>query len=473
MQQTHQPTRQLPPPAAMPLPRRRAWHAPVFSGLAEVLARLAEVCLHPLIVLPLFFGTLGATNAGTGGAVAVVVAAGLAGGALAAPLQVDRWPTLRLYALLGAVALQAVVLLILASQGGRFATNRPEVSSWPIVLLAIVALGGGFAGILRAAAAGIGRAEGSWRTRWGRWTVLGVAGTLLGGWLARNALARATDTFSDGFTSLFSIAGLALLATGLLLAALIVLQRLTAAMPVAPAHGPGATFEPLAVTDLLVNNLAYNRYIVFRILFAIGALADPFFIIYATRELGASGRAVAAYLLSLAIARAVGILGWRAISIGAGNPMVLQLAAFVRILAPITALTLPPLLGSASLRDRLPGGDAASLIAFTGVFIAWGAASAGLDLAAPAIQSAITTPRERPAATVTTGLILAISTIALPIGGLIVDRLGYSFLFIAALVAGVATLLAGGLVDEPGAIVVRAAHTDRAVMRRRAPRREG
>jgi MFS family permease len=145
----------------------------------------------------------------------------------------------------------------------------------------------------------------------------------------------------------------------------------------------------------------------------------------------------------------------------------------VRVLAPITALTLPPLLGSATLRDRLPGGEAANLVAFTVVFIAWGVASAGVDLAAPAIQAAITTPRERPAATIVTGMILAVSTVALPIGGLIVDRLGYSFLFIAALVAGVATLLAGGLVDEPGAIVVRAAQTDRAVMRRRGPRREG
>ena len=473
MEQTRQQTRQLPPPAAMPFMRRWGWYAPLFGGLAEVLARLAEVCLHPLIVLPLFFGVLGSTSAGVGGAVALVLAAGLLGGALAAPFQVDRWPNLRLYALLGAIMLQAFILLVLANQGGRLANDRPAISGWPLVLLAIVAFGGGFAGIVRAAAAGIVRPEGSWRTRWGRWAVLGVVGTLIGGWLARNALARTGEVFPEGFTRLFSIAGLALLATGLLLAALIILQRVTGSAPVAPPRNPGNNFDLLALPDLLVNNLAYNRYIVFRILFALGALADPFFIIYATRELGASGRAVAAYLLTLAVARAVGILVWRTVSISAGNPMVLQLVAFVRVLAPITALTLPPLLGSATLRDRLPGGEAANLVAFTIVFIAWGVASAGVDLAAPAIQAAITTPRERPAATIATGMILAMSTVALPIGGLIVDRLGYSFLFIAALVAGVATLLAGGLVDEPGAIVVRAAQTDRAVMRRRAPRREG
>jgi hypothetical protein len=472
MEQTHQPTRQLPPPAALPLPRQRGWYAPLFGGVAEVLARLAEICLHPLIVLPLFFGVLGTTNLGIGGAVATVLAAGSVGMALAAPFQVDRWPNMRLYVLLGAVALQAIVLLILANQGERLAT-LPPLNGWPLLLLAIVSFGGGVAGLLRAAAAGIVRPEGSWRTRWGRWAVLGMIGTLLGGWLARNSLDRTGELFPEGFTRLFGIAGLALLATALLLAALIILQRVTSSAPVAPPSGPGTAFDPLALPDLLVNNLAYNRYIVFRVLYALGALADPFFIIYATRELGASSRAAATYLLTLALARAIGTLGWRAVSISAGNPMVVQLAAFVRLLAPITALTLPPLLGSATLRDRLPGGEAANLIAFTIVFIAWGAASAGLDLAAPAIQAAITTPRERPAATMATGLILALSAIALPLGGLIVDRLGYSFLFIAALVAGVATLLAGGLVDEPGAIVVRSAPTDRAVMRRRAPKREG
>jgi MFS family permease len=227
------------------------------------------------------------------------------------------------------------------------------------------------------------------------------------------------------------------------------------------------------VPELLSNNLAYGRFVFFRILYACGALADPFYILYATRELGASAHIAAAYLVTLVIARAGATLGWRAVSIGSGNPMVLQLATFVRLLAPITALTLPPLLGSATLRDRLPGGDTTNLIAFGLVFAAWGAASAGLDLAAPAIQSALTTPRERGAAHFVTGVALAITTLALPLGGLIADRLGFSFLFIAALVLGLGTLLAGGLIDEPGVFVLRPAPNERPVLRRRSARREG
>ncbi len=164
------------------------------------------------------------------------------------------------------------------------------------------------------------------------------------------------------------------------------------------------------------------------------------------------------------------MLLWRGLGNGGGYALVLQLATFARTLAPITALTLPPLLGSATLRDRLPGGDTTSLVAFGLVFAAYGVASAGLDLATPAIQAAITTPRERVAAATLTHLVLACAALAAFFGGVIVDRLGYGFLFIAALLAGLVALLAGGLVEEPSAVVLRAPQTERLPQRRRRAR---
>ena len=52
-------------------------------------------------------------------------------------------------------------------------------------------------------------------------------------------------------------------------------------------------------------------------------------------------------------------------------------------------------------------------------------------------------------------------------GGLIADRLGFRFLFIGALVAGLVVLLAGGLVDEPNVVVMRAPPSERFAARRR------
>lgn len=460
-------TKQLPAQAALAPPRLRRWPAPLFGGIAEILTRLADVCLHPLIVLPLFFAIANDSNLAIGRAIALILAAGALAGALAAPLAGDRWPRLRLIALAAITIVQAIALLLLARAGDWLATNRFTLTEGPLLVLLVVAICGGCAGIVRAAAARIVSAEGSWRTRWGRWTVLGIVGTIAGGLLARQGLEQTGGPFPAGFTGLFAVAGFATLGAGAILLLLLALEWRTRPEP---AQG---RVDLLAVPELLVNNLAYGRFVFFRILYACGAVADPFFIIYATRELGASGRAAAGYLITLVVARAVATLGWRALSIGSGNPMVLQLAAFVRLLAPITALTLPPLLGSATLRDRLPAADTTNLIVFSVVFAAWGAASAGIDLAAPAIQAALTTPRERGAAHFVTGVALAVSTLALPIGGLLTDRFGFSFLFIAALVIGLGTLLAGGLIDEPGVFVLRPAPNERPMLRRRSARREG
>lgn len=460
-------TKQLPAPSAPALPLTARWRTPLLGGATEVLARLADVCLHPLIVLPLFFAIGGDTALGLGRALALFLAAGFLASACITPLAGERWPRLRLLALLALTLIPATILLGLGRATGWLANNRYALTGGALFWLIVVALCLGAAGTLRLAVVGIVRAEGSWRTRWGRWTVLGLVGTLVGGLIARDSLLALSAPFPAGFARLFTSAGVALLLAGLCLGALLALDwRRRSSVP-------RTRPDLLAVPELLANNLAYGRFVFFRLLYAAGTLADPFFIIYATRELRADGRAVAAYLVALVVARAVATLGWRALSIGGGNPLVLQLSAFVRLLAPIIALTLPPLLGSATLRDRLPGGEMTNVVAFGAVFAAWGAASAGLDLAAPAIQAALTTPRERPAAQFVTGIALALGTLALPLGGLILDRAGFSILFIAALVCGLGTLLAGGLIDEPGVFVLRAAPNERPALRRRNVRREG
>lgn len=460
-------TKQLPAPATSALPLVVRWRRPVLNGIAEICSRFAEVCLHPVIVLPLLFGLASESNGSVGRAIALVLAASILSGVVALALAADRWAQLRLLSAVVLTALAALLLLGLGIARNWLNTNNGGPGAATIIPLLLIALCIGGAGSLRVTMAAITRAEGSWRTRWGRWVILGLIGTVLGGLAARQALAHVTTAFVNSFGQLFTIAGLAMFVGALSLAALLALnwRRTT--------DEQSGQFTVLAIPELLTNNLAYDRFLFFRLLYACGALADPFFILYATQELKAGGRAIAAYLLTLVLARAVATIGWRTLSSTAGNPLVLQLATFVRIIAPLTALTLPPLLSSATLRDHLPGGDSVNLIVFGAVFAAWGIASAGLDLAAPAIQGALTTPRERIAAQIVTGLVLALGTVAFPIGGLLLDRVGYSILFIIALLCGLVTLLAGGLLDEPGVLVLRSAPTERPALRRRNVHREG
>lgn len=457
-------TKQLAPPASVPA---RPWRSITLAGAAELVARIADVCLHPLIVLPLFFAAAGTSPTGVGRAIALILGTGVLAGTLITPLTAERWLRTRLIVLITTTALAAILLLGLSRTTRWLVNHRLDLTGGPLFVLVVIACCLGIASTLRPAIARVTHADGPWRTRWGRWLLLGSVGTLIGGFVARGTVTRLGNTFPDGFTTLFALAGAMFLLASLILGGLLG-SEWYASMDTAQGQS-----ELLIIPELLMNNLAYGRFVFFRIIYACGALADPFYIIYAVRELGANGRILAIYLLALVIARMVGAVGWRALSINGGNPLVLQLTSFVRLLAPITALTLPPLLGSAALRDRLPGGEATSLLAFSIVFVAWGIASAGLDLSAPAIQTALTTPRERIAAQTVTGLALTIAMLALPLGGLIIERLGYSFLFIVALLIGMGTLLAGGLVDEPRVLILRHAPDERRILRRRGIRREG
>ena len=132
-------TKQLPPPAAPALPFVSRWHAPVLGGVAEILSRLADACLHPVIVLPLFFAIASDTATGIGRAVALFLAAGFLASALITPLSGERWPRLRLGALVIATALQAFILLGLGRAEEWLATNRLVLTGSALLVFIIAA----------------------------------------------------------------------------------------------------------------------------------------------------------------------------------------------------------------------------------------------------------------------------------------------------------------------------------------------
>ena len=446
---------------ALPAPQaRRGWRNPALGQLAVALTAAADVCIHPLVIVPLFIATLTESTVTVGLAVALVLGAS----ALAHPLAAafGHRALLRFGGLMGAVGLRAFALFSLAGIPVLYDGEPARQLNTGLFLLAAAALLDGLAAPLRLELASGSSAEAPLSRLRARWALLGALAAVGGAVAVRPLLDRADLVGPDAggdFVQLFLLAGVALT-----LATLCVVLMQPAEAP-SPARGVLAQLA--AFSGLVGNNLAYGRLVFFRFVYALGAVAEPFYILYAVRELGGDGRTAGVYLVILAIARAVAVLLWRALGSQGGNRMVLQLCAFLRLLGPITALTLPPLLGSAALRDRLPGGGAATLVAFALVFAAMGAASAGLDLAAPVIQASITTPRERPAAGAVTHLALGVAAVAALLGGVIADRLGFPFLFIVALIAGLGALLAGGLVDEPNLVVLRAPPSDRPAPRRR------
>lgn len=424
---------------ALPAPRARRLR--VLAPIIEASRAAAETALTPYVVAPLLFLSLGGSLVATGVVLFLCAAAGALGSAFATLLR--RAPhAIAVQAALGGV--QALALLLLAGAtalpptagGSRLALFAP-------VLMAATLLGNSVAA-LRAHVARGGAAS---KVRGMQNPLLaGSAGAIVMALLVRAGSSVTDVTTPRAYALPLILAGAATMA-GVLLSLVL------------PGPGPSQTDDKVSpvgtLFGLLADNLAYGRLLLFQIVYQLGSLADPFFIVYATRELNGDARAATGFLLTLVVSRTASILVLRGVTGQLSNRAILQLAAFVRLVASITALTLLPLLGSAVLRERFALGSGALLTGFAVVFVALGAAGAAVDLATPALIVSITTPREQAAAQLLSRITHGGTSAVFILGGLIADRLGYPFLFIVALIVGLMALLSSGLVDAPGLIVLR------------------
>lgn len=291
-----------------------------------------------------------------------------------------------------------------------------------------------------------------------RWLLTGSATGILAAVLLRGPLAYGDLTAGKTYIVPILLAGSAAV--------------LVAIVSVAAGEGNtprlDSTSSPLrVVAGLLGDNLAFGRLLLFQIVYHLGSLADPFFVVYALRELNAGGRAVISYLLVLVIARSATLAVLRAFISELSNRTLLQLASFTRLVASVVALTVPPLLNSAVIRDRLPSGGGTLLVAYAIVFVALGAAGAASDQATPSLIASITTQQERHGALLLARLNVGATSAVFILGALLADRLGYPFLFIGALILGLTALLSSGLVAGPDLIVLRPGPAARHELRRR------
>lgn len=438
---------------ALPAPSSR--RARFVTPLLAVTHGVWNTALQPTIILPLLLLAAAGSLLATGIALFLCGSAGAASYAVGS--MVRPGPVLRAtQAALGALC---ALLLFALALGSAFASRVTEgVTSYvPIALVLSVVLWnaafawhGEYASKLFASSA---------RTV-NRWLLFGSVGGILAILAVRGSLANGDLTSLGNYTTPFVVAGSAALITAVV--------DLLAGAGVTPR--PDRAASPLGVVaELLADNLAFGRLLLFQIVYHLGSLADPFFIVYALRELNAGGRAVIAYLLVLVITRSATLVVLRALIRELPNRTLLQLAAFTRLGASVAALTVPPLLNSAVIRDRLTPGNGALLAAYAIVFVALGAAGAASDHATPPLIASITRQHERHGALLLSRLTFGATSAVFILGALLADRLGYPFLFISALILGLAALLSSGLVDGPDLIVLRPGPTARHELRRRHP----
>jgi MFS family permease len=275
--------------------------------------------------------------------------------------------------------------------------------------------------------------------------IAAAAAAVIAGILGARVLGPDGPDYPDNFSRLFLAAAVA--AGGVVLLQL--LTREPGRLP-ASARGEGIG-SAAAVRGMGLPALAdatFRRFLVFRVALGLAAIADPFFILYAQRELGIAATRLGWFLLALVAARVISAPFWAWMTRVHGTRATLQAAGMLRILPPLVAISLPYLIDTDLWRDRITEPNAVP-IAFGVVFVAMGFALGGLHTATFGYLVESLPATGRAGAIGLTNLILAGVSIAPVLGGLILRESGadYERLFlIGGGLALLATLSSGLLV---------------------------
>ena len=405
----------------------------VISGALLV---LADTLLHPIIVLPLFVSELTNRYALIGLVPAIAAGAWFLPQVLAGLVVRGRrrlpWAT-------GALVVRTAAVILLAYVGYRAdqLTDAQLLRSFFICYLAYV-LAAGFAtaptnDVLVKAVAGERRGRFfAQRSLWAG--LLAVAGGVV-----VRAVLGGGPAFPRNYSLLFVAAAASLTAATFFQARI--------REPIRLGRDVGVRGRGLRRADLFLADPNLRRFLLFRVALSLAAVADPFYVVYARRELAVSGRVIGLYLLALVLARL--LLGpvWRRLDRRHGSKAVLQISALVRLLVPLVALILPYLAETSLYQDRVTD-DRIVAYAFAAVFVAYGAALAGQVQGNFAHLLAVAPNELRRGYAALANLILVPVAFVTVFGGVVIQRYGFDRAFlVATLVSLVAVFASGALTD--------------------------
>jgi hypothetical protein len=267
----------------------------------------------------------------------------------------------------------------------------------------------------------------------------GLAGVVAGLVVAQLLGARAPD-FPRNFALLFLAATVCQTATAFFVATLREPVRVSA--PSAPALSAMLGGAARALGD---PNL--RRFLAFRGLLSLSALADPFFVIFAVSELAVEAGTVGWYVVALV----GGWLGssplWAAVARRGGERTTLQVAALVRLVAPLMALLIPRLVGTDLYRDRVSDERVPAVLLGVGI-LAIGVAMGGQARANHNYLAEIASQARRSSYAGVTNAVLAVAALAPIAGGIIVERSEFDALFLVAAMVGLVAVFASGAMTD-------------------------
>jgi MFS family permease len=191
---------------------------------------------------------------------------------------------------------------------------------------------------------------------------------------------------------------------------------------------------------LPAHDRAYARYLVVRLATAAAGYASPFYAVYARRSLAAPPEMVGIYLMGFTLSGVLSNLVSGKIGDRYGNRRLMRLAAATAVLSPALALLVAHLPEEAVPKASLVF---ALVFAFRGLHVT--ASSIGGSNYVLELASSEERPTYVGFANGLTGLALFLS----PLGGAVVDRLGFTPLFLLSLTCGLVAVLFSLGLREP------------------------
>lgn len=191
--------------------------------------------------------------------------------------------------------------------------------------------------------------------------------------------------------------------------------------------------EVRAIPSTILEDKDFGAFVALRVMISIAAIADPFFTVYALRELGVSKSEIGGFLITIGVVGPLSNWVWQRVAQRFGSRRTIRYALAFSMLAPVTAILMPKGAG----------------LLYALVFVCTAVAGAGLNIANPNYLLAVAKPEARGRYIGTINTLVGIAMFVSVLGGRLADGLGYRPVFaLGAVLYGVAWLLAGRL--KPG-----------------------
>lgn len=189
-----------------------------------------------------------------------------------------------------------------------------------------------------------------------------------------------------------------------------------------------------SIGRILTSDRQLLNFLLPRALLALAAIADPFYAVYAIRELGVPKSMLGVFLMTLAAVAPFSNVLWSRIAGRRGSRRIIRLATFVQLFTPILALLMPHGVGSY----------------YAAVFVCMSLAGPGINLGYTNYMLGLAPVAERSRYIGIMNTCIGLLSFSPFLGGLLADALGYRPVFVGAFILLFLSWLAVGRLERAG-----------------------